>query len=124
MRSQVYGGAALRAPLASRPHDILSFETTWYKLSAREQDFLRDARIAAGGSGVNNRNEFALEMDYSALVYRSIRLAPSIMYIVHPDNSALPNTPVLPKNALVLGLKFSLNFTGLLGMPLAPNLSD
>ena len=124
MRSQVYGGAALRAPLASRPHDILSFETTWYRLSAREQDFLRDARIAAGGSGVNNRNEFALEMDYSALVYRSVRVAPSIMYIVNPDNSALPKTPTLPRNALVLGLKFSLNFTGLLGMPLAPNLSD
>jgi porin len=124
MIAQVYGGATLRGPLPGRNHDILAFTANYYRLSDGEYDFLRDARIRAGGSGTNNANEFAFELDYSALIYRDIRLAPNLQYIVHPDNSSIPNTRVLPNNELVVGLKLTVNFSGLLGLPLAPNLSD
>jgi porin len=124
MTNQLYAGGALRAPFASRPHDILSFELNWYRLNPREIDFLRDARTRAGGSGSNHRNEFVFEADYNALVYRSIRLAPNIQYFIHPDNVALPRTASVPKNLLVVGVKLTVNFSGLLGLPLAPNLSD
>jgi porin len=122
--TQIYGGATLRAPLASRPHDILSFEANYYRLSDSEVDFLRDARIKAGGSGTNNPNEFAFEMDYSALLYRGIRLTPNIQYIIHPDNSAIPATKVLPKDEIVLGMKLTVNFSSTLGLPIAPSISD
>jgi porin len=124
MRTQIYGGATWRAPLASRPHDILSFEANYYRLSDLEVDFLRDARIKAGGSGTNNPNEFAFEMDYSALVSRGVRVTPNIMYIIHPDNSSLPNTPVLAKNEIVLGVKLTVNLSSALGLPIAPSISD
>lgn len=122
--TQVYGGATLRAPLASRPHDILSFEANYYRLSNSEVDFLRDSRIRAGGSGTNNPNEFVFEADYSALVYRGARLTPNIQYIIHPDNSALPKTKVLPKDEIVLGMKLTINFSSMLGLPIAPTISD
>ena len=122
--TQIYGGATLRAPLASRPHDILSFEANYYRVSNAEVDFLRDARIKAGGSGTNNPNEFAFEMDYSALLYRGVRLTPNIQYIIHPDNSALPMTKVLPKDEVVLGMKLTVNFSSMLGLPIAPSISD
>jgi porin len=124
MRTQVYAGAVLRAPLYSRPHDILSFETSYFRVSNKERMFLDDARIRAGGSGLTKPNEYAFEMDYSMLLYRGVRLAPNVLYIVNPDNSALPKVPVLSKNEVVLGLKFTLNLSGLLGLPVAPNLSD
>ena len=122
--TQAYGGAALRAPFLSRPHDILSFEASYFRLSAKERAFLDDARLKAGGTGRNDPNEFAFEADYSALLYRGVRLAPNIQYIVHPDNASLPKTAVLPRNAIVLGLKFTMNISGLLGLPIAPNLSE
>jgi porin len=122
--TQIYGGATLRAPLASRPHDILSFEANYYRVSNAEVEFLRDARIKAGGSGTNNPNEFAFEMDYSALLYRGVRLTPNIQYIIHPDNSALPMTKVLPKDEIVLGMKLTVNFSSMLGLPTAPSISD
>jgi porin len=122
--TQIYGGATLRAPLASRPHDILSFEANYYRVSNAEVEFLRDARIKAGGSGINNPNEFAFEMDYSALLYRGVRLTPNIQYIIHPDNSALPMTKVLPKDEIVLGMKLTVNFSSMLGLPTAPSISD
>jgi porin len=122
--TQVYGGVTLRAPLASRPHDVLSFEANYYRLSSSEVDFLRDARIKAGGSGSNDPNEFAFEMDYSALLYRGVRLTPNIQYIIHPDNSAIPMTKVLPKDEVVLGVKLTVNFSSMLGLPIAPSISD
>ena len=37
---------------------------------------------------------------------------PSIQYLMHPDNSTIPNTRVLPKNLLVwaLGLRMDLGY--------------
>jgi porin len=124
MDLQVYGGAVLHGVIPSRPHDIISFTASHFTVSEREIEFLRDARIKAGGEGVNSPNENAFELDYNALVWPSIRLSPNFQYISNPDNSSLPNTSVLPKNILIVGIKFSVNITGLLGMPLAPNLSD
>jgi hypothetical protein len=46
------------------------------------------------------------------------------MYIIHPDNSSLPNTPVLAKNEIVLGVKLTVNLSSALGLPIAPSISD
>ena len=124
MSNQMFVGGVLRAPFASRIHDIFSVVANYYRMSAEEQAFLRDSRKKAGGSGSNSRNEFTFEADYNVLVWRSTRLAPNLLYIVNPENSAIPKTKILPRNALVLGVKFTVNFTGLFGLPLAPNLSD
>jgi porin len=40
---------------------------------------------------------------------------PNIQYVVHPDNSTIPNTKVLPKNMLVFGLGLRVDIGYLLG---------
>jgi porin len=63
-------------------------------------------------------------MDYSALVYRGVRLSPNVQYVVNPDNSAIPKISYVPKNALIFGLKLTVNVAAVLGLPQAPALSD
>ncbi len=124
MVHQIYLGGVWRAPIAARPHDLISLTGSYFRLSPRELEFLDDARAKAGGKGDNSPNEYAFEADYNALLMPSVRLSPNIQYIVNPDNASIPNTKVLPQNALVLGVKLTVNIGGLLGLPLAPNLSD
>lgn len=123
-RMQLYTGAVLRGMVPSRPHDIISATVSYLDITPAELDYLRDARIKAGGTGMNKPNQFGFEVDYSWLLFNSARVAPNVQYIVNPDNSQLPNTKVLPKDVLTLGVKVTFNFAGWLGLPIAPNLSD
>ena len=123
-RFQLYGGAVARDVVPGRPHDIVSATFSYFDLTSREIEFLRDARLKAGGHGVNSPNEYGLEVDYSALLFNSARVAPNISYIINPDNSALPKTAALPSNILTFGIKITFNLAGWLGLPIAPNLSD
>ena len=124
MVHQIYLGGVWRAPIEARPHDLIAVTGSYFRLSPRELEFLDDARAKAGGTGNGNANEYAFEMDYNALLMPSVRLSPNIQYIVNPDNSGIPNTRILPQNVVVLGVKLTVNIGGLLGLPLAPNLSD
>ena len=65
-----------------------------------------------------------MELDYSILLGNQTRLAPNISYIINPDNSAIPNTKVLPHNDVVFGLKLVFNLGAILGLPQPPNLAD
>ncbi len=121
---QTYAGGAARGVIPGRPHDIISFTTTYIDLTSREIEFLRDSRLRAGGHGVNNPNEVGMEADYSLLLFNSARVSPNISYIINPDNSNIPKTKVLPQNIVTFGVKITFNLATFLGMPLAPNLSD
>jgi len=123
-RLQVYAGGALRGVVPHRPHDIISFTASYLDITPAEIDFLRDARLKAGGHGENKPNQFGFEADYSWLLFNSARVAPNISYIINPDNSNIPVTRVLPKNILTIGLKITFNFANWLGLPAAPSLSD
>jgi porin len=121
---QTYAGGAARGVIPGRPHDIISFTTTYIDLTSREIEFLRDSRLKAGGHGVNNPNEVGLEGDYNILLFNSARVSPNISYIINPDNSNIPKTKVLPQNIVTFGVKITFNLATFLGLPLAPNLSD
>ena len=124
MRAQAFAGLILRGPFKSRPRDIVSFVANYYRMSGPEQVYLDEARTRAGGAGTTFPNEVFFESDYSVFIAPGLRLAPNLQYIVHPDDAELPNTPFVPKNVLVLGLKLTFNVTSFLGFPLAPVLSD
>lgn len=121
---QTYAGGAARGVIPGRPHDIISFTTTYIDLTSREIEFLRDSRLKAGGHGVNNPNEVGMEADYNVLLFNSARVSPNISYIINPDNSNIPKTKVLPQNIVTFGIKVTFNLATFLGLPLAPNLSD
>jgi porin len=92
------------APFENRPQDTLGLSVSDFELTPGERNYLRDARIKAGGSGSNSAHQFDYEVTYSLHLVRGAELMASVQYIIHPDNSTIPNTPILPGNLLVYGL--------------------
>ncbi|WP_426700045.1 carbohydrate porin [Rhodanobacter sp. Col0626] len=124
MRQQIYGGFVWTGPFRSRSRDTIGFSASYFNLAPREVEYLRDARIKAGGSGSNNPREMVYELNYGLQVARGIELMPNVQYIVHPDNSGIPKTPVLPKNLFAFGLNLKINLGGALGFMSAPKGDD
>lgn len=116
MRQQIYGGFVLTGPTASRPQDTIGFSASFFDLTDKEAAYLRDARIRAGGHGSNDPHQFAFELNYGWHPRRGVIVMPNVQYIVHPDNSGLPDTPVLPRNLFAFGLNVQLNFGSMLGL--------
>jgi len=116
MRQQIHAGLVMTGPSAARPQDTLGFSVSYFNLTDKEQAYLRDARIRAGGEGSNNPHQFAFELNYGWHPSRGVVVIPNVQYIVHPDNSGLPNTPVLPGNLFAFGLSVQLNFGSMIGL--------
>ncbi|XBS70362.1 carbohydrate porin [Acerihabitans sp. KWT182] len=116
MKQQFLSGAVLTGPLAARPHDTIGFSASLFTLTDKEIAYLRDARAKAGGSGSNDPHEYSMELNYGWHVSPGIIVMPNIQYIIHPDNSGLAKTAVLPKNMLVYGLNLQISFGGMFGL--------
>jgi porin len=115
MRQQIYAGFVWTGPFRSRPTDTLAFSVNEFELTPREREYLADARKKAGGSGTNNAHQTDYELSYGLRLAQGLQLMPNIQYVVHPDNSTIPNTKVLPKNMLVFGLGLRVDIGYLLG---------
>lgn len=115
MRQQIYAGLVWTGPFRNRPADTIGFLASSFELTPREVKYLRDARIKAGGSGSNNPHEVTFELNYGLQVARGVMLMPNVQYTIHPDNSGIPKTRVLPKNLFVLGLDLNINLGKALG---------
>jgi porin len=116
-RDQEIAGFVWTGPFESRPQDKFGIEAFRLDLTPAEREFLRDSRIKAGGEGENNPDEYESEVIYTIDVMDGVNLMPSIQYIVHPDNQAIPKIKFVPQNALVLGVELDLNIATLLGVP-------
>jgi porin len=117
MDRQIFGGALWRAPFRSRPRDTVGLNVSWFHLSDKERDFLRDSRLKAGGSGNNAANEFVAELNYGIQLNHSTRVTPNIQFIANPDNSQFAKIDFVPKNMVVFGVKLVVNLADMLGMP-------
>jgi len=107
MHQQIYAGFVMTGPFASRPFDTLGLNVSSFQLTNGEQAYLAEERAKLGGSGWNARHQFAYDLTYSIHLVKGLELMPSVQYIVHPDNSAIPKTPILPRNlfAYAIGLR-------------------
>ncbi len=116
MRQQVYGGAVMTGPFAARPQDTLGFQVSYFDMTDKERAYLRDARLRAGGTGSNDPHQYAFELNYGWHAAPGVIVMPNVQYIVHPDNSGIPKTPVLPGNLFAFGLDVQLNFGSMIGL--------
>lgn len=122
MRQQIYAGFVMTGPFASRPYDTLGLNISEFELTTAERDFLAEERAKLGGSGWNARHQTAADLTYSYHIVKGLELMPSVQYIVHPDNSAIPKTAVLPKNLLVYAIGLRMDIGVLMGFkPAAAN---
>ncbi|GGF41738.1 porin [Aliidongia dinghuensis] len=111
-------GTLYKGPFEGRDADAIGFVITDLHWGNHTMDFLRDSRIAAGGSATTqNPNEVMMELNYGAQVTPWLRVTPNLQYIINPDN--LPE-PALKKNiddTFVVGLKFVIGLPELIGLP-------
>lgn len=120
MRQQVYGGFVWTGPFQARPRDTVGLSISYFNLTPREVEYLRDARIKAGGTGTNNAHEVTFELNYGWQVARGVELMPNVQYIIHPDNSGIPKTPILPRNLFAVGVNLKINLGSVLGFMSPP----
>lgn len=116
MRQQILSGVVLTGPWASRPQDTIGFSASLYNLSDKERAFLNDSREKAGGKGSNSPHEYSFEINYGWHVSPGVIVMPNIQYIINPDNSGMPKTPVLPANMLTLGLNVQVSLGKMFGV--------
>jgi porin len=114
-------GAIWQGPWASRPDDRIGFQYGDYLFTRSEIDFLAAKRAKAGGTDRPHNNEQTMEINYMAQATPWLQIMPNLQYIIHPDGmggTVFPNANI--KNALVIGLQFSIDLPTLAGMPSYP----
>jgi porin len=122
MHQQIYGGFVMTGPFSARPYDTLGLNISEFEMTPEEQAYLAEERKKAGGSGVNALHQTDYDLTYSFHLIRGIELMPSVQYLVHPDNSSIAKTSVLPRNLFVYAISLRLDLGVLMGFkPAAAN---
>lgn len=102
---------------AGRDADTIGFVITDQRLSDLAARRLAAARIAAGGSVQKvARHQVMLEMNYGLQVGRALRILPNIQYIIHPDQLSAPFQQRASRDALIAGLRLSIDALALPGL--------
>ncbi|WP_454278249.1 carbohydrate porin [Sphingomonas sp. Marseille-Q8236] len=94
---------------AGRDQDTIGFVINQQSFSDLAMARMRAARVSAGGDANIRRDQYMMELAYGAQVGPAIRLSPNIQYILHPDQTGLPFRRTNIGNALVFGLKFTID---------------
>lgn len=99
-----------------RDADTLGFLINDQQFSDLAVERMRAARMAGGGDGNIRRHQYMMELAYGAQLNAAMRISPNIQYIVNPDQTGAPFRPRDIGNALVFGLKFTVDAPTLMGM--------
>jgi porin len=112
MKQQIYTGVVLTAPFKSRSQDTLGLSVSEFDLTSGEQDYLRDVRLKLGGGGQEAAHQIDWELTYSLHLVRGVEFMSSLQYMIHPDNSQIPDTRTIPGNifAYSLGIRIDLGY--------------
>ena len=116
-KSQTIAGVIVTGPFASRPNDTLGLVGSYIRLGSKQVDFLQASRAAAGGTDAVHGGEGIFELNYGFAVARGIRFSPNIQYVMNPDNLPRPRAVRQSKDILAFGMRLSVDFAAVLGMP-------
>jgi len=110
-------GAVWTGPSASRPNDEIGLLGSYIRVSNLETGYLNSLLKKARSISFIHRNQFIFETNYSYRIVEGVYLAPGVQYIINPDTIGRPSARKAPPDALVFGLKFSVNANEVLGLP-------
>ena len=110
-------GGIWTGPLASRAADQIGLLATYIQLSNKEDGYINGLLAKAKSTTFVSKNQAIFEANYNYRLTQGIYLAASAQYLVNPDSIARPSAKFAPRDALVLGLKLSINANQLLGLP-------
>ncbi len=114
---QGVAGAIWTGPFPGRPADQIGVLGTYIRLSDKEDGYVNDLLRKAKSNSFVSRNQGIFEANYNYKILEGIYLAGSLQYLVNPDPINRPTAKFAPKDALVLGLKLSINMNQLFGLP-------
>ncbi|MDZ4078714.1 carbohydrate porin [Hydrocarboniphaga sp.] len=104
-------GFVQKGTFRNRPLDSVAFVITQQHYSDEAIDNLRLTRAANGGSGSPHHSQTMMELSYGIQLTPALRIAPNLIYAIHPDQFAEPDrTQDLP-NAFIAGLRVDLSLT-------------
>lgn len=111
LKTVVNAGAILEAPFASRPFDSYSAKFIWTRLTNSKQESLKQANLAAGGSGYTvPRDQFAVGIDANWMVAPGLIVSPSVMYNWNVNTYLNPHFAGRPRD----GFSFNVTIVALL----------
>lgn len=101
-----------------RDADAVGFVITDQRLSDLAVRRLAIARAMAGGGNTTvNRHQMMMEINYGIQMNRAVRVLPNIQYIVNPDQISAPFQRRPSGNAMVFGLRLSIDALALHRIP-------
>jgi porin len=103
-----YGAIIASGFIRGRPQDILELNGGWFGISKQVGD-LQQLQLASGQPTFNGvrgpqRNEYVLELNYTAAIWPGVSVEPAVEYFVYP------NAQRTIKNALVFAGRLQINF--------------
>jgi porin len=110
-------GFVWKGPFAERPRDQIGFQVAMLELGRNEFKYLNGLLTKAHSPSLLARSEALIEVNYGYQIMTGIVLSPVVQYLVNPDDVNKSNALMAPGNALVLGLKLTVNGNALLGLP-------
>ncbi|MEE3625278.1 carbohydrate porin [Nitrospirillum sp. BR 11752] len=99
-----------------RDQDTLGFVVTDQQFSDLTLARIAAARASVGSTVAPARHEVMMELAYGMQVTHSVRLSPNLQYIINPDVTGHPFTRDNPQDAVVVGLKFTVDVADILGL--------
>jgi porin len=107
-------GLTLKAPLASRPDDVLGLAFAFARISPKASAEERDVQAASGTPMPIQNFEAAIELTYKMQLAKGWWFQPDLQYIIHPggnipDPVITSDTVPIP-NAFVIGARTLLRF--------------
>jgi len=110
-------GVYLTGPTAARPNDTVGFMVTQVVFTKAQTQFMNELLAKNGSRSFVKRDQFNLELLYGYQVTPGVVVTPNIQYLINPDTSQRPDAKFAPKNALVVGIRLTLNLDDALGIP-------
>lgn len=108
-------GLVKTGTFAGRDRDTFAMFVSNIHFDPEQMAYLRDRRIALGGSGTPNDDEMIAEISYGWALRPGIRLMPNLQYVANPDPIYAPTRTTDIPDALILGLRVDVHFAQLLG---------
>jgi porin len=107
----VEAGVNWKGPFAGRSHDEAGIALTYAGIGAAARQFSRDVAFFTGVGTPYARGEPIIEATYRARLTPSFKVQPDLQYVIN-TGAGIPTTqaPTALKNALVVGVRFTVNF--------------
>jgi porin len=111
-------GAVWTGPFDARPADSINAIGSFLRLSDKEVGYLNALLTKAHSDSFISHAEFVFEVNYAVQAVPGVIIQPAVQYLVNPDDiNRSSSAKFAPKDALVLGVKFTFNAGVLLGLP-------